>query len=121
METKPLLFGIIGFILGGFVVSLAATTIYAPQSTNHDSMANMTHSLQDKTGDEFDAAYISSMIAHHQAAVDMANLADSRAKHSEIKSLSRAIINAQNSEIDKMKVWQNQWGYTSTNTDHTSH
>lgn len=30
METKPLLYGIIGFILGGLLVSVAATTFDKP-------------------------------------------------------------------------------------------
>jgi hypothetical protein len=30
METKPLLYGIIGFILGGLLVSIAATTFDKP-------------------------------------------------------------------------------------------
>ena len=31
METKPLLYGIIGFILGGLLVSIAATTFEKPE------------------------------------------------------------------------------------------
>lgn len=30
METKPLLYGVIGFILGGLLVSVAATTFDKP-------------------------------------------------------------------------------------------
>lgn len=30
METKPLLYGIIGFLLGGLLVSVAATTFDKP-------------------------------------------------------------------------------------------
>lgn len=33
MDTKSLLYGIIGFILGGLLVSIAATTFDKPQST----------------------------------------------------------------------------------------
>lgn len=31
METKPLLYGIIGFLLGGLLVSIAATTFDKPE------------------------------------------------------------------------------------------
>jgi uncharacterized protein (DUF305 family) len=52
------------------------------------------------------------MIAHHQGAITMARLADTRAKHTEIKQLSRDIITAQRREIIHMKHWQRQWGYS---------
>jgi hypothetical protein len=32
METKPLLFGLIGFFLGGLIVSIAATTFDKPEA-----------------------------------------------------------------------------------------
>ena len=37
METKPLLYGIIGFFLGGLIVSVAATYFPEPQQTPHYS------------------------------------------------------------------------------------
>lgn len=110
METKPLLYGIIGFFIGGLLVSVAATTFDKPQ-TGDMTMASMTDSLKNKTGDAYDALFIEHMIAHHQAAVDMAKLSESRAGHNEIKRLSRDIVTAQQAEIDQMRLWQRQWGY----------
>ena len=75
-------------------------------------MAGMTASLTTKTGDKFDQAFLIDMIKHHQAAVAMAKLAASRAKHDEIKTLSNDIISAQESEINQMKQWQTNWGYS---------
>lgn len=76
------------------------------------SMSDMSMHLQDKTGDEFDEAFIEMMIAHHQGAVEMAELARTRAKHDEIKSLADNIITAQLKEISDMYSWQKAWGYT---------
>lgn len=77
------------------------------------SMANMMASMNDelrgKMGDEFDQAFISEMIVHHQGAVEMAQLALTNAKHHEIKDLAHAIISAQNKEIGDMKTWQQAW------------
>lgn len=33
METKPLLYGLIGFFIGGLLVSVAATTFEKPEAT----------------------------------------------------------------------------------------
>jgi uncharacterized protein (DUF305 family) len=109
METKPLLYGIIGFMLGGLLVSVAATTFDKPSSDV--AMDDMVTELQDKKGDAYDEAFISGMIMHHEAAVDMAKLSESRAQHPEIKELSKNIIQAQEQEINDMKQWQSQWGY----------
>jgi uncharacterized protein (DUF305 family) len=72
-------------------------------------MAGMSAELEGKTGDAFDQAFISGMIAHHQGAVEMAELALANAKHQEIKDLANAIIAAQNREIAGMKAWQEAW------------
>lgn len=107
METKTLLAGLIGFFIGGLIVSTAATTFEKPTTNSHDSAAV----LRGKSGDDFDAAFIDEMIKHHQSAVDMAQLSASQAKHPEIKTLSQAIITTQSAEIDQMKRWQQDWGY----------
>lgn len=128
MQTKPLLYGLIGFFLGGLLVSIAVTTFNKPDqdatntnmSMNSMSMSDMTANLKNKTGDEFDRAFITSMIAHHEGAVEMAELSAKNAKHEEIKNLSKDIITAQEKEITEMKQWQTDWGYSSKMMDHGS-
>lgn len=124
METKPLLYGLIGFFIGGLLVATAAATFNKPQSENNNSssmsnmsMSSMTDDLEGKKGDDFDKAFIGSMIAHHKGAIEMAKLSAENAKHDEIKTLSSAIISAQEKEITEMKQWQVDWGY-STVMDH---
>lgn len=75
------------------------------------TMDAMTAELRATSGDEYDKAFIEYMIAHHQAAVDMAKLSASNAKHPEIKQLSEAIITAQQGEILTMQQWQKEWGF----------
>ena len=67
--------------------------------------------LKEKTGDDFDRAFISEMIDHHQGAIDMAKLAEKNAKHGEVKNLAKDIISAQTKEIDMMEQWQSSWRY----------
>lgn len=129
MQTKPLLYGLIGFFIGGFIVSVAATTFdkQDEQNGSNTSSASMSASmemsadnLKDKTGDDFDAAFISEMIAHHEGAVEMAKLSAVNAKHDEIKQLSNDIIDAQEKEISQMKQWQNDWGYAAGSVNHST-
>ncbi|HVF48372.1 MAG TPA: DUF305 domain-containing protein [Pyrinomonadaceae bacterium] len=74
-------------------------------------MSEMTSSLSEKKGDEYDKMFIQHMIEHHQAAVDMSRHSAANAKHDEIKRLSSEIIAAQEKEIAQMKQWQKDWGY----------
>lgn len=114
METKSLLFGIIGFFLGGLLVSVAATTFNKPST----DMSAMTNQLVSKSGDDYDSLFLSQMIEHHQAAIDMAKLSAKNAKHSEIKELSTEIIKAQENEVKQMQLWQRDWNYTMSSTNH---
>lgn len=118
METKALVFGIVGFLLGGLVVSVAAQ-LDTPADAGM-SMTEMTEDLWGKTGDEFDKVFISNMIDHHKGAIDMAKLATDNAKHDEIKNMAADIVKAQSKEIDTMRHWQKQWGYQ-TGHDVTGH
>ncbi|TXG77996.1 DUF305 domain-containing protein [Patescibacteria group bacterium] len=74
-------------------------------------MGQMTEELKGLTGDAFDKAFLSSMIEHHQSAINMAYSGQTNAKHDEIKQLTKAIVDAQSSEISQMKQWQKDWGY----------
>lgn len=121
METKALTYGIVGFLLGGLVVSVAATQLDKPEDTNDSmTMNQMSEDLKGKTGDEFDRAFISGMIEHHQGAIDTAKLAKENAKHDEVKKLADDILSAQSKEIDMMQTWQADWGYKPTPQSHNS-
>jgi len=76
-----------------------------------DEMAGMSASLEGKTGDEFDKAFLEQMIMHHQSAINMATPGEKNAKHQEVKDLTLAIVTAQTKEIEQMKQWQSDWAY----------
>ncbi len=56
-----------------------------------------------------DLQFIDTMIAHHQGAVDMAWLAETRAGREEMKKYAAAIIADQVREITEMKRWRDEW------------
>lgn len=74
-------------------------------------MGQMTGELKRLGGDAFDKAFLSSMIEHHQSAINMAYPGQTNAKHAEVKELTKDIVKAQSSEITQMKQWQKDWGY----------
>ena len=104
-------------LLLGLIVGFVGAVLYLdlPMTTDHSmdmSMEEMAASLEGKKGDEFDQAFIKGMIPHHEGAIDMAEQALMNAKHDEIKAMARAIISAQQKEIDQMNRWIQEWGYT---------
>ena len=134
MINKPLISGVVGFLIGGLIVSIAATTFDKPKDSTSNSnmismssmsMDDMTADLKGKTADEFDRAFLADMMAHHEGAVAMAQLSAKNAKHDEVKQLSADIITAQQKEISEMKQWQMDWGYSGMDSmsgmDHSMH
>ncbi len=136
MDSKSMLYGIIGLFVGAGITMYLAS--WAVNSGNTDmmstmgmrgiqtpstqpaphgnmgmgsSMDDMMKSLDGKTGDAFDKAFLDAMIVHHEGAIDMAKIAQNGAEHAEIKTLAGEIITAQTKEIQMMRQWQTQWGY----------
>ena len=57
-----------------------------------------------------DAMFAQMMIPHHQQAVEMSTLAETRASSLKIKALAAEIKEAQQPEIDQMTAWLEEWG-----------
>jgi len=111
---------VLSFFVGGIGGALLVTEKYAPKSTSTSSvvstdmslmdraMDSMTSSLEGKTGDELDQAFLKEMITHHEGAIEMAQFVKN-SEHRELRNLSAAIIKAQTKEIEQMKKWQGEW------------
>lgn len=56
-----------------------------------------------------DVAFATNMIPHHKQAVEMAELAETRADSPEVKDLAAQIKNAQDPEIETMTGWLTAW------------
>lgn len=130
MQQQPILYGVVGLVIGvvltGFVMmnqnKQADTAMQSTTPAAHDSMGkgsgmdmsmqDMMDSLNGKTGEEFDKAFINSMIEHHTGAINMAKEAQMNAGRDEIKSMAQDIITAQEKEIEQMRQWQKDWGFT---------
>lgn len=131
MENKNLTYGLMGLLAGMVLTWIFASAAvnnqnygmmrmmgmrnmmdggnYYDDSDMHGAMGGMMSGLLGKTGDDFDKAFLSEMIVHHEGAVNMATAALSNAKHQELKDLARAIIEAQTKEMGQMRSWQEAW------------
>lgn len=94
---------------GGMHMMPDGTMMGGNNNSMSQMMAGMMAGLNGKTGDDFDKAFLSEMVMHHEGAVVMAEEALKSAKHQEIKNLSNAIITAQKKEIADMKAWYKSW------------
>jgi len=52
---------------------------------------------------ETDGAFLVEMVTHHEAAIEMATLAQERGEHTEIRDLADAIVDSQGEEIEQMQ------------------
>lgn len=72
----------------------------------------MNAELVSLEGEEFDKHFLEMVIMHHQQAIEMSQIAQERASHSEVEDLAGEMIEEQTEEIEKMQSWQQEWGYT---------
>lgn len=94
-------------------VSVAATVAVAALvltacSTDHG--AGMMTPSGTSSASASDAMFAQMMIPHHEQAVVMSELAETRSTNPEILALAADIKAAQQPEIDQMKAWLTEWG-----------
>jgi uncharacterized protein (DUF305 family) len=65
--------------------------------------------LQAKNDADFDKAFLEMMPRHHHMAVEMAEQAEEKSTHSELKAFAAKIAKDQQSEIKQMKSWATSW------------
>src|SRR6266536_222603 len=65
--------------------------------------------LSEKHDADFDKAFLEMMPKHHHAAIEMAEQAEKKATHPELKELAAKIAKDQQQEIKQMKTWAQSW------------
>lgn len=92
-----------------------------PSATKQEPAVNNS-TYASLEGDALDEAYIADMLAHHEAALNMAEQAQAVTAHNEIRTLAGNIIQTQSQEMMNMRTWQVEWGYeVTTSGGHMSH
>lgn len=70
------------------------------------SEASMHEKMAAASGETVDQAYIAKMIAHHEGAVEMAEVALRDSRDPEIRRMAQAVVDAQTREIAEMRAWR---------------
>lgn len=124
------------------IMAIAGISIFAMKDKDDNSMGDMMGNASNNSsvqadmnsadykqfaalkGEDYDRMFLANMIAHHEGAVDMANLALKNASHQDIKDLANNIVSSQTGEITNMVSWQKDWGYPASSgemmMDHSS-
>jgi len=107
---------LVGYLIWGTNASQRSMHMMPDGTMMHDEsmsmdamMHDMMSELEGKKGDEFDQAFLSEMIVHHEGAVVMAQAVLQNSKRPELIKLANDIIKAQTSEIEMMKGWLTSW------------
>jgi uncharacterized protein (DUF305 family) len=101
---------IISFAVSGCTINIGAENP-APMG-NNDMMGDSSTEFS-----SMDMMFAQMMIPHHQQAVDMGNLAETRASNAEVVALALQIRDEQAPEIEQMKGWFPSTGAS----DHMGH
>lgn len=70
------------------------------------SEADMHRLMAAASGETIDQAYIAKMIAHHQGAVTMAEVALRDSRDPEVRRMAQGVVDAQTREIAEMRAWR---------------
>jgi uncharacterized protein (DUF305 family) len=84
------------------VLALASLTLLAALTIPSPASASAPRSKAER-------AYLVDMVGHHSMAVEMAEMAQEKATHQELKDLAEDIIRTQSAEIEQMRSWLKRW------------
>lgn len=82
---------------------------HSTEAPGHGMGTRGLEALRPLAGEPFDVAFLSQMIAHHEAAVRMAQEALGTAALPETKNEAQKVIDAQTGEIARMTGWLKDW------------
>lgn len=92
-----------------FSGALAACSNAGSAATSSPAPTTDGSPMPGGSGADLDQAFIDMMVPHHQAAIEMAKIAQDRATHEELRSMADGIITAQEAEIAQLREWRQAW------------
>lgn len=111
MNNETVKYAIGGAIIGGLIVWFSTMGYVNTGTYGMPMMGWNRQNTQAYVGRSnlIDSHFIEQMIPHHEDAITMAQLAQTKATRPEIKQLAENIIDSQSKEITNMKSWYKTW------------
>lgn len=111
MNNETVKYAIGGAIIGGLIVWFSTMGYVNTGTYGMPMMGWNRQNTQAYVGrsNSIDSHFIEQMIPHHEDAITMAQLAQTKATRPEIKQLAENIIDSQSKEITNMKSWYKTW------------
>ncbi|MGE0665772.1 MAG: DUF305 domain-containing protein [Sphingomonadales bacterium] len=75
------------------------------QNPYGDAEMKMHNAMMEAVGKDASETWVRKMIAHHQGAIDMANVALAQANDPKVKQKAQETITSQKKEIDELEMW----------------
>jgi uncharacterized protein (DUF305 family) len=107
MRCTTMLAALLAILLIG--TGTARARISAQHSPEFQQMQAAMNELAQKSGADFEVAYINMLVAHHQGALEMAQMVVNDAPHQEVRDAAAQILQEQQREIDDLTRWLNNW------------
>jgi uncharacterized protein (DUF305 family) len=96
--------------LGAFFGSNRSTSQTGDPALDRSAQTNpASGNAPTDTTSQVDKQFIAMMVPHHEQAIQMADLALTRAKSPEVKQLAQTIKQDQTREIQQMRTWYKSW------------
>lgn len=96
------------------IAALAAATLFGVAgcgtTKDSDTDAGMNKPSAGANHNTADVKFAQMMIPHHEQAIEMAAMAESRSQNAKVRELAAAIEAAQDPEIQMMYSWLKKWG-----------
>ena len=85
-----------------YLAAIAATALLLAGGLSACGSDDESTTADEASGQSTDGAFIVGMTAHHESAIEMAEIASERAEHQEVQELAGNIIASQGAEIEQM-------------------
>lgn len=82
-----------------------------PRAEEHDShsVGMRMERLEALSGNEFDLAFLDSMISHHPGAIYLGKESQTRAYHRKLIILGKEVVVSQIKELNELRKWRHSW------------
>lgn len=100
-------------LLSSPAISQEKAGAHSGMHASESSQGKMNHAAMEISPNAakapFDLQFLDTMSAHHQSAIEMAQLVEQRSSHGELKQMAKKMIDDQQGEIKQMMGWKQQW------------